>query len=153
MKALVVYYSRTGITQNLAENIAKNLNADMDEIKDKKSRSGLFGWFGAGKDAVLKKETEIEYDADPENYDVVIIGSPVWAGNITPAVRTYLNKFTFQKVAFFATYGGSEGKVFENLEKYSSRPLDKIGIKMKDVKLANMKQKVERFCKNIKEHF
>ena len=48
MKSLVVYYSRTGNTRFAAEKIAKNLNADLCEILDKKNRKGKFVFLTGG---------------------------------------------------------------------------------------------------------
>ncbi len=43
-KILVAYYSKTGNTKRAAEDIAKSLGADLEEIKDKRNRKG----FGRG---------------------------------------------------------------------------------------------------------
>jgi len=72
MKALVVYYSRTNSTKKIAESVAKCLKADIDEIIDKKSRSGPIGFLTGGRDAMQKKETAIEFEKSPEKYDLVI---------------------------------------------------------------------------------
>jgi flavodoxin len=50
------------------------------------------------------KETEIaQTKRTPTDYDLIIIGQPVWAGSPTPAIRTYLNKndLSGRKVALF----------------------------------------------------
>ena len=111
MKALVTFYSRDGHTKRAAEIIAKALNADIDEIKDKKPRKGIIGFLRAGYDATRGKTTEINFSKNPADYDIVIIGSPVWNGRVTPAVRTYLlkNRDGIKKAAFFATCAGREG--------------------------------------------
>jgi flavodoxin len=109
-KILVVYYSRTGNTERVAKDIAARLNADSEKIIDKKNRSGLSGMFSAGKDAAGKKSADIgPIEKDPANYDLVIVGTPVWAGSMTPAVRSYLQqtKGKFKKAAFFITSGGT----------------------------------------------
>ena len=93
-KVLVVYYSRGGYTKRVAQDIATKLDADIEEIIDQKSRKGFFGLLSAGKDAFFKSETSIgTLEKDSANYDTTIIGTPMWAGGMTPAVRTYLNKY------------------------------------------------------------
>ena len=87
MKYLVAYYSRTGNTKQLAHQIAEALSADIDEIIDKKKRKGVGGWLSAGRDATGKRDTEITAIKNPLDYDVVIVGSPVWGSNLTPAIR------------------------------------------------------------------
>lgn len=109
MKCLVVYYSRTGKTRFVAETIASELGADLEEIVDQKKRGGSLGWLMAGKDASRKSLTEIEATKNlPANYDLIIIGTPIWAWNPTPAVRTYIkqNSLSSKKVALFYTSDG-----------------------------------------------
>lgn len=117
---LVVYYSRTGVTRKVAEQIAKQLGVDIEEIIDMKKRSGICGFITGGRDALKRKETEInEMKKDPSQYDLMIVGSPVWAGNIAPAVRTYLNRYKtgIRSLAFFATSGGTtQEKAFKEVE-------------------------------------
>ena len=117
MKILVAYYSRNGHTKKVAEIIADTLNADIDEIKDKKSRKGIIGFLIAGYDAARGKATDINFPKNPADYDVVILGGPVWNGRVTPAVRTYLlkNRNDIKKSAFFATCLGREGKCLSQM--------------------------------------
>ena len=108
MKRLVAYYSRTGITKRIGEELAEALEADSEEIVDQKSRKGRIGWLKAGMDATLQKMTEIKVQKTPKDYDVVIVGTPIWNGRVTPAIRTYLQSHDFskRKIAFFTTQGG-----------------------------------------------
>lgn len=109
-KILVVYYSRSGTTKKIAQEIADFLSCDIEEIIDEKDRTGIKGFITGGKDAMKRELTEIkQIEKDPSNYDIVIIGTPVWAANITPAIRTYIaqNKDKFKQVAFFCTTGGT----------------------------------------------
>jgi flavodoxin len=119
-KILVVYYSRTGVTQGVAKDLAKSLNADIEQVIDLKNRSGIIGFIGGGKDATQKKMTAIgETKKNPADYDCIILGTPVWAGTITPAIRTYINKnkSSFKKVAVFVTAGSTKmGKVLPKFE-------------------------------------
>jgi flavodoxin len=104
MKTLVLYYTRTGNTKFVAETIAAELGADIEVVTDLKKRQGTLGWLSAGRDAMGAKETEIaQTKRTPTDYDLIIIGQPVWAGNPTPAIRTYLNKndLSGKKVALF----------------------------------------------------
>jgi flavodoxin len=45
MKSLVVYYSRSGNTRFVAEQISEEIGADIEEIIDIKKRKGLLGLF------------------------------------------------------------------------------------------------------------
>src|SRR3989338_9021577 len=105
MKALVAYYSRTGKTRFVAEEIEKNIKADIEEIIDKKNRGGILGYIIAGYDAFRGKLTEInEIKHNINRYNLVYIGFPVWGGKPVPAIRTYLLKAQPKKCALFCTY-------------------------------------------------
>ncbi|MCD6363048.1 MAG: flavodoxin family protein [Synergistetes bacterium] len=55
MKTLVVVYSRTGITLSLAKKIARELQADLEIIRDNVNRKGVLGFLRSGYEAVRKK--------------------------------------------------------------------------------------------------
>lgn len=106
MKVAVIYYSRTGKTKKIAEELAYVFGAGVARVLEKKDRKGIKGYFGAGKDAILKKEVEIEpVSLNPQDYELIFIGTPVWAGGIVPAIRTYLKrtKIKNKKIGFFCT--------------------------------------------------
>ncbi len=109
MKTLVVYYTRTGNAKFAAETIAAELGADVEEVIDMKNRQGRLAFLSNGRDAMGGKETEISpTNKKPADYDLIIIGQPVWAGNPTPAIRTYLNKndLSGKKVGLFFSDSG-----------------------------------------------
>ncbi|MFH0839199.1 MAG: hypothetical protein V1893_03330 [Candidatus Omnitrophota bacterium] len=120
MKYVVVFYSRTGVTRKVAHTIAGILKCDCEEIVDTKDRSGVIGYVKSGTDAASKKLTVIKNpQKDPGLYDLVILGTPVWAFTMTPAMRTYIiqHKEKFKLVAFFCTQGGAGGKkTFKDME-------------------------------------
>lgn len=149
MKTLVAYYSRSGNTEYVAKEIAKSVGAEIDRIVDNKDRSGIRGWLGGGKDAFFEKITTITIKKDPSDYDLVVVGTPVWAGRMVPAVRSYLSENKIKKTAFFCTFGGSEAKTFEGMEKISKKPKAVLGLKDKEVK--NSKDKIKEFCRMLKK--
>lgn len=120
MKTLIVYYSRTGHTKAIASELAIALSADLEEIRETKSRVGFIGALLAGKDATLQKTTPIEPSfVDPSTYDLVIIGTPVWAFTMASGVRTWLTEHgkKLKKVAFFASMGGrGDQRTFDHME-------------------------------------
>ena len=109
MKTLVVYYSRTGTTRKVAEYIAQSLNADQEQLRERTDRRGLWGIIKGGRDALLRRPSVLlPVEHDPSAYDLVIVGSPVWAGTLSPAARAYLaqSAAAIQRGAFFCTHGG-----------------------------------------------
>lgn len=73
MNILIVYYSRTGRTKKIAENIRTKLNADIDEISDIKNRNGFLGWLSAGRDGGSKTLSELRgVDKNPGEYHITV---------------------------------------------------------------------------------
>lgn len=138
MKSLVAYYSRTNITKKLAEDIASKTGADVEEIKPKKDYQGKMGYVRGGKDAIQEKIIDLEaLKYDPQDYDVVYLGAPVWASKAANPLITYIknNEGKFNEVKFFITAGGSGfDSTLEQLEKYTKKPLKTLALTTKEVK-------------------
>lgn len=147
MTILVTYYSKTGNTRKVAEEISRVLGGDLDEIKDSKNWEGPSRILSGSLSALLKRKTEISTGKDPSGYDLVVVGTPVWAGRPAPAVRTYLSKNKLNKVAFFCTCGSHPAKTFDVMEELSSRPLAKLSIKERELP---GKEEIEKFCEKLK---
>ncbi len=121
MKALVVYYSRTGNTKLVGNELAAALGAHVEELTDRKNRQGVMGWINAGGDARRKRLADLEPAIhDPSAYDLVVLGGPVWAFTICSPTRTYAiaHRDEFKRVAFFSTMGDYRfaEKTFEALK-------------------------------------
>lgn len=153
MKILVVYYSKTGNTKRIGEKIRQKLHAQKEEIVDLKNRDKkIIGFVVSGYDAIKKRLTKIKSEKDPKKFDLVIIGTPVWAGTMTPAIRTYItkNKNRFKKIAFFCTYDGSESKTFFDMREISKEPIAILGIKSKEINKKETIEKIDYFCNRVK---
>ena len=138
MKSLVAYYSRSSTTKKLAEDIAAKTNADIEEIKSKVNYNGKIGYIKAGKDAMSEKIIDIEaLKYDPADYDVVYLGTPVWASKAANPLISYIkqNEGKFTNVKFFITAGGTgfEGALSQ-LEEYTTKPIDTLALTTRDVK-------------------
>jgi len=154
-KTLVVYYSRTGTTRKVAEELAKTLKADQEEIIDTKDRSGPLGYLTAGRDAMKKSLTEIsKTKKNPDAYDLVVVGTPVWGWTVCPAVRTYItnNKDNLKRVAFFCTMGGSgDVKTFAAMQEASGKkPVAVFSMKTKDVLKGDLKIQLKDYIKKLR---
>ncbi len=138
MKSLVVYYSRSNVTKKLAENIASKINADIEEITPKVNYRGKIGYVRGGKDAMSEKIVDLEtLKYNPNDYDVVYVGGPVWASKAANPVISYLkqNEGNFKNIKFFLTAGksGFESS-FKQMENYSIKPLKTLQLTTKEVK-------------------
>ena len=155
MKALIIYYSRTDITKKVAELIKTKLNCDIERIEDVKTRKGKLGFIMSCREAVMKKTPKIKpMESNPENYDLIIIGTPVWANNIASPLRTYLthNKEKIKDIAFFCTQrssGADKAKEsFESLMNKQSKSF--LILSSKEVTEDNFNKKVGAFVLSLK---
>jgi flavodoxin len=123
---LVVYYSRTDTTRSLASALAGILDADLEEICDCSNRVGPGGYLRSLVDAIRKRHVEIvPAGRDVSAYDLVVIGSPVWAGSVSAPVRSYLmeNRARLPQVAFFCSFGGrGADKALREMQQIVGKP-------------------------------
>lgn len=127
-KTLVTYFSATGRTRRLAEEISKEFNLDIYEIRPKELYTDKdLNWMNplsrSSKEHRNKKlMPEIENNnANISEYDKIIICYPVW-WYVTPnIVNNFLKSYDFsnKEILLFATSGGSGfGKTVQILEQY-----------------------------------
>ncbi len=149
VNALVVYYSRTGTTKKVARAISDFLEADLDTLIDAKKRRGIIGWLRAGRDAMKGALTTIHGDEhDPARYDLVLLGTPVWAGTMSAATRTYITHYCDQlgPVAFFATCGKETKHTFPQMaELAETSPVETLELRAKTVKNGEYLKRVKSF--------
>lgn len=110
MNALVVYFSRSGHTRQVAKEIAQQCGADLEEIREPDAREGAWGYWRSGWQVLTRAEPPVlPMVRDPAAYDTVVIGTPIWISHPAPPVRTWVkrNAPRFKQVAFFCTEGGS----------------------------------------------
>jgi len=110
---LVVCYSRTGWTAKVAQEIANLCGADVEVIREAKDRAGFRGYLRSVIDSICHRTPDIlPSNKDPANYALVVLGTPVWAGNMAAPMRSYLqrNRLHFNRIAVFCTMGGSGGE-------------------------------------------
>ncbi|MEO1160208.1 MAG: hypothetical protein AAFW74_07085 [Pseudomonadota bacterium] len=109
MRTLIVYYSRTGTTANIANALANRLDADKREIGCDRYTGGLLRYLLAGYDSVRGNLPEIEMtEFAAEQYDLVLIGTPIWTSHPSLPVRAFLDRKPDlpARVAVFLTHGG-----------------------------------------------
>ena len=115
-------------------------------------RKFLFG----GKSAVMAETPPLQpYEARLDRFDLVILGFPVWAGNLTPPIRTFLkeNDLSGRRVAAFACQSGA------GAEKAFGRLRACLGRKALDAEMVLIdplsrpdrenERRIETFCKAL----
>lgn len=124
-KILVAYFSASGVTRRVAENIAKITDARLFEIKPEVAYTKAdLNWMDKQSRSTTEMNDPFSRPALIGNveamsqYDTVIIGFPIWWYVAPTIINTFLehNDFSGKKIALFATSGGSGfGKTVEKL--------------------------------------
>ena len=137
MKPLIVYYSYSGITRRLAEDIALITDGNLRELKPQKSYS--FSYNTAVKEA--RAEIEKGYcppllqGAEPiEDTDVIFVGSPNWLKTFAPPVLSFLRSVDLsgKTIIPFCTHGGGGfGRIIEDYKRECKNSIIKDGIALR----------------------
>lgn len=126
---LCIYYSRTGATRRAIKEIAELLGAEVTAITDDTERDGWRGYLRCGMDA-MKTSTRplrpFQTEKPIENYKLVIVGTPVWAGRCASPVRALLKRrgLEMKNVAYVVTRGAVQRseEVYEQMDLYTAAP-------------------------------
>jgi len=125
MKTAIVYYSLEGNTKFVAEKMAAELGADLIRLVPVKEypTGNVSKYFWGGKSAVFREHPKLEpYHLQTEEYELVIIGSPIWASTYAPPLRTFLRDHSLRnkKIAIYACCsGGTADKYFAQVKEES----------------------------------
>lgn len=122
-KVLVVYYSLDGNTEFIAHTIANAVGATVLKLQPKKTLkcTGFLKYFIGGMQVIFKKKPELlPYEIKPEDFDILFIGTPVWASSFTPALNTFFSKTRLKDkiIALFCCCEGQNGNTFDNMKKH-----------------------------------
>lgn len=112
MKKLVLYYSLTGKTELIAKTIADAANADLKRVEEVEKRKKPFVFISGGSEAIKGVTSKIKNININKNYELIFLGTPIWAGNPTSAINAFISKTDFKnkKVVVFVTMGVAGGK-------------------------------------------
>ena len=115
-KALVAYFSASGVTEQVAEKLASAAHADCFRIQpkiaytkadldwtNKSSRSSVEMSDPASRPEIVNENLDVL------SYDVIFIGFPIWWYVAPTIINTFLEAYDFsgKKIVLFATSGGS----------------------------------------------
>jgi flavodoxin len=155
MKILIAYYSRTGFTRKVAETMAPELGADLEEITEQRPRSGLFGYLRSAWEAMFSTAAAVNpARQDPAGYDLVVLGTPVWVSSVSAPMRGYLLQHgpQLRRVAFFATMGGRGDKgAFEQMKALCGKsPVAALGLTDRQVMGGGSQSLVTQFAADLR---
>ena len=110
---LCIYYSRTGHPKKAREEVAAALGAELLDLSDGIDRSGALGAFRSGLDAMRKNCQPLrafQTERALGDYQLVIVGTPVWAGRCSSVVRSFLRQYgkKLRQAAYLITRGSED---------------------------------------------
>ena len=82
-------------------------------------RNRILRFLTAGKQTVFKATPLLEHGhLNLDQYKLIFLGTPVWAGNFSSPVRSFINYYDFQdkEMALFCTHQGYHSGALEKLE-------------------------------------
>ena len=152
-KMLVLYYSETGTTKTVAEEIQKQTGADIEAIACEKPYSGNF------QETMQRGQREMQSGEYPalkaltkkvSDYDVIFLGYPIWFGTYANPIVTLLKQqdFAGKTVVPFCTFGSgglntSSDALVKALPKAKIAP----GYGVRTARVAAAAKEVDRFLK------
>ena len=119
---LVAYYSWScGNTEKIAEQLANACNADIARIETVEPYPEDY------QETVDQGQREVNagfmpeiepFEFNPENYDVIVIGTPTWWNTMAPAEKTFTSMYDFtgKTVVALSTNGSWPGNVTADIE-------------------------------------
>ncbi|MCW5748762.1 MAG: NAD(P)H-dependent oxidoreductase [Alphaproteobacteria bacterium] len=151
MKILIVYYSLSGTTRAVATALAKELAADVEEIRCERYAPGPLGAIKAAIDSWrgrLPAIASLSYAV--AGYDLVVVGGPIWAFHAATPVRAFLRREAarLRGVAFLLTHGGSAAeRSLRELQQLAGRaPTATLVVREADVKTGTFAAAVSSFA-------
>ena len=125
MKTLVIYYSYSGHTKKIVENIATKENADIIEVKDKKKQPRVVAYISGSFKAFKRKQIDLQdFNSDFSQYDKLIIAMPIWAEHPAPAINNIINILPSSKeveLIMVSGSGSSKGSKDKTIELIASK--------------------------------
>ena len=126
MKRIVVYYSYTGNTEKIANHIKGKLACDILELTPRVPFSTDYDEVVAEyqNNSIDNKEVSInDISINLEEYDEIIVGTPVWWYTMSPVITTFLKQYDLsnKKVYMYATNAGWLGHTFKDFIKLNPK--------------------------------
>lgn len=121
MKSAVVFFSYDGNTRYLAGKISRELNSELIELSVVRQRHATdretFAW--RTRQVSTSPIPEVRFaDFAFHEADLIVVGTPVWAGSMAPAVRSFFRSYDFFRTNFalFACYAGRVGSALQHMK-------------------------------------
>ena len=152
-KSLILYYSETGTTKTVAQELQKQLNADIESIEPTTPYTGNF------QETMQRGQREMQSGETPAlkplkskiaNYDVIFLGYPIWFGTYATPIATLVkeNDFAGKTIVPFCTFGSGGLNTSANaLQKALPKAKIEAGYGLRTARVAAAAKEIDRFLK------
>lgn len=155
-KVLLVYFTRTGNTRELANQVHKMVGGDVFEIQVNNAYSGSYN--ETTQRAKQEKETGFRPTlqskvANMKEYDIIFFGVPVWWGSLPMPVVTFLESYDLsgKTIIPFCTHGGGgQAQTFVEMAKYAPQATVLEGLSISGSSAQTAQSDVDRWLRKIK---
>ncbi|SDD82299.1 Flavodoxin [Cupriavidus sp. YR651] len=151
---VIVYYSRTGTTRQVAEDLASRTGWPLAEIQDVRSRAGLSGDLRCVLDNLFRRRPAYRYNGQSlATCKSVVVLAPVWVGHVAAPLRSFLHdQAPFQgrlaAVCVMAARGGFNAA--EEIAQASGKlPQPTLVVLQRDVASGAAAQELSGFVENL----
>ena len=152
-KTLVLYYSETGTTKTVAQELQKQLGADIESIEAEEPYTGIF------QETIQRGQREMQSGNWPalkpfkkkiQQYDIVFLGYPIWFGTYANPIATLVknNDFAGKTIVPFCTFGsGGLNTSSDALKKALPKAKIQKGYGVRTARIASASKELDRFLK------
>lgn len=154
-KVLIVFYSLTGHTKVIANQLKKITGADVVELETVKPYPTTYN----AVVAQVRKENSTGYNPplktkipNLNQYDTILLGSPIWYGSVARPILTFLseNNLSGKTVAPFVTHGGTGlGETARTIKQYAPKANVVEGLDVWGSQTESAQPKTEAWAKTI----
>ncbi len=151
-KSLIVYYTRTNTSTIISNFLCETENYDTVQLTDNENWKGIFGFIHAGKKSYkLEKVKYNPLSINFNEYDNIVLISPIWANFMTPTIRSfvedYKSELTNKVSMIFHAAGSADQKAIEDFKRYFPNAKC-LSLVKKKIKTGEYKQLVSNWIKS-----
>ena len=151
-KTLILYYSQTGATEKVAQELQSRLNADMELVGLEEPYDGTY----AESIARVAKEREsgvlpklLPLKADIAKYDTIFLGYPIWFGTYAMPIASLVKEYDFEgkHIVTFCTFGsgGLEASIQDLKKTLPTAEVAENGFGIRNARVGATAKELNRF--------
>lgn len=155
-RTLVVWYSRSGYTASLVQELVAMAGWESLEVKDRRPRDGVWGQLRCVLDVMLRRRPAILVEDRPlGGYETIVVAAPVWMRSLAAPMRSFIcrHRGQFNAVAHVCTYGGSGAEqAAQQAAALAGAPLvASLAVTSQELEQGDYRRRIDDFLKQLHE--